>query len=73
MFVPGCIWHVMHWLEGMDRVKVCLIGCPGSFLSMVGSAAADCPMLPNAAYCPECAGDRSFAYTTWHAVQPLPR
>ena len=28
MFVPGCTWQIMHWLEGIARVKACLIGWP---------------------------------------------
>ena len=31
------------------------------------------PRLPNLANGPEWTGERSFAYTTWHAVQPLER
>ena len=40
MFVPGCMWQTMHWLEGMERVNWCLIGCPDSFFGMVGSTVA---------------------------------
>ena len=48
MFVPGWMWQFMHWLEGMDFVKVCLMGCPDSFLGIVGSEEALNPEWP---YC----------------------
>ena len=46
MFVPGCMWQTMHWLEGMERVKECLMGWPGCVLSIVGSAVALVPEWP---------------------------
>ena len=47
MFVPGCIWQTMHWLEGMPRVNWCLMGCPDWFFGMVGSMVALNPEWPN--------------------------
>jgi len=47
MLVPGCMWHVMHWLEGMERVKACLRGWPGSSRGIVVSADCVRPRLPN--------------------------
>ena len=32
MFVPGWMWHTMHWLVGIERVNSCLMGWPDSFL-----------------------------------------
>ena len=37
MFVPGCMWQTMHWLEGMDLRELWRIGWPGWFLGIVGS------------------------------------
>src|ERR1043166_7974375 len=38
MFAPGCMWHVMHWLEGIALVKACWIGWPGPSLEIIGFA-----------------------------------
>jgi len=43
------------------------------FFGMVGSCEKLVPRLPYLAYGPEWTGDRSLAYTTWQAVQPLER
>ena len=62
MLVPGCMWHVMHWLVGIDLVRTCLIGCPDSFLRdhLVGRlAAAKMPGLRRIRR--ECTGERSLA------------
>ncbi len=37
MFVPGCMWQTMHWLEGMARVNWCRMGWPGWLCGIVGS------------------------------------
>ena len=52
---------IMHWLEGMERVNVCLMGWPGSFFRMVGSDDALNPECPNCAYAPEWEASRSLA------------
>ena len=62
-----------HWLDGIRLVRTCLIGCPDSFLGIVGSSVALRARLPNAAKWAECVGERSLAYTTWQAEQPLDR
>ena len=49
MFVPGWMWQIMHWLDGMERVKVCLMGWPGSDLLTVGSVEELVPEWPNLA------------------------
>lgn len=65
----------MHWLVGTPLVNLCAIGWPLWSLRMVGSglSAAVVPRLPWTWYGPLCTGDRSLAYTTWHAVHPLDR
>jgi hypothetical protein len=55
------MWQVMHWLDGMALVKTCFSGWPGSSLGMVGSAVWVVPLLPNWAWGPELARERSFA------------
>jgi len=52
MFVPGWMWQIMHWLDGMERVKACLMGWPDSFLGMVGSEDSLKAEWPNFAYAP---------------------
>ena len=47
------MWQIMHWLEGMERVKTCLIGCPDSFFGIPGSEEALKPEWPKGAYAPE--------------------
>ncbi len=51
MFVPGCMWHVMHWLDGIERVNVCFSGWPGSVLEIVGSLVVDASVVAERAYC----------------------
>ena len=45
MFVPGCMWHVMHWLDGIDRVNTCFIGWPGSLFENRRIARRDWPFV----------------------------
>ena len=45
-----CMWQIMHWLVGTERVSVCLSGWPGSVLLMVGSTVCVRPSWPNFAY-----------------------
>src|SRR5688500_20331025 len=73
MLVPGCMWHVMHWLVGMLFVIRCRIGCPGSVFEIIGSEVNESPLLPTLASVPEWTGELSFAYVTWQAVHPLDR
>ena len=40
MFVPGCMWQTMHWLEGILEVSWWRIGWPLSSFGIVGSAPA---------------------------------
>ncbi len=61
MFVPGCMWQVMHWLDGMARVNSWRKGWPERSRGMVASPLCVRPRLPKAAYGPECAGERSLA------------
>ena len=37
MFVPGCMWQVMHWLVGTEVVSTCWIGWPDSFFGIISS------------------------------------
>ena len=60
-FVPGWTWQTMHWLVGIESVNLWAIGWPGSFLGIVGSTEKLRPRLPNLAYGPEWAGERSLA------------
>src|SRR5262249_34215857 len=69
-FVPGWMWHTMHWLVGTPTVKRCVIGCPGSSLGMVGSIVftrlpsgndAAVPKKPNFADGPLCSDEPSLA------------
>ena len=49
MFVPGCMWQTMHWLDGIERVNWWLMGWPDSFLRDGG---IDCGgTVPNAELC----------------------
>jgi len=73
MLVPGCMWHVMHCAEGIDSVNSWRRGWPASSFFMVGSFVWLMPRFPKDAYGPEFERERSFAYTTWQAVQPLDR
>jgi hypothetical protein len=43
------MWQTMHWLDGIARVKACLIGWPGWSFGMVGSAVRLLPSWPKAA------------------------
>ena len=45
MFVPGCMWHVMHWLDGIEFVNRCRTGWPERSRGMVGSLLAEAPGL----------------------------
>jgi hypothetical protein len=83
------MWHVMQLLVGAFLTNVCWIGCPGSRTgsffqtSAGGSVFADgltvgsllklSPPLPNFDHIALCTGLRSFAYTTWQALQPEAR
>src|SRR5688572_11297683 len=67
------MWQTRHWLDGMPIVNLCAMGCPDSSFGIIGSGEAVFPVLPNTAKGPEWTGERSFAYGTWHAVQPLER
>ena len=41
-----CMWQVMHWLVGMERVKRCASGWPDSCFGMTGSMERLWPVLP---------------------------
>ncbi len=41
-----CMWQLMHWLVGIERVKAWLSGWPLSPLGIVGSADWLCPSRP---------------------------
>jgi len=41
------MWQIMHWLDGIERVKACLMGWPASFFWIVGSEEALKPKWPN--------------------------
>jgi hypothetical protein len=61
----------VHTLAGRNPVGHLMLNrCPDSPFGIVGSAVTVNPWLPYWAKGPECFGSRSFAYTTWHAVQP---
>ena len=49
MLVPGCMWQVMHWLDGIARVKTWRSGWPDSFFGIVGSVLRESPRLPASA------------------------
>ena len=53
--------------------SVTLLSRTRGVLPMAATAVAVAPSCPNRAYAPACFGSRSFAYTTWHAVQPEER
>ncbi len=68
------MWHTMHWLVGgaigelvLDRVARLVLGN-----RRIGRVAR-CRDGRAQANGPECTGERSLAYTTWQAVQPLER
>ena len=61
MFVPGCMWQVMHWLVGIALVNDMLDRMARPFFGIIGSDVWLNPRLPAFAYAAEWTGERSLA------------
>ena len=49
MFVPGCMWQTMHWLDGNRARELVADGMSGLVLRNGGIGGCGCPRLPNCA------------------------